>query len=374
MSIAVAKNNNKYKIQTPSGFCDFDAIAKINEPQIIISIELETTSIDVTPGHEFICGEESICARELVEGMCIETVRGLERVKSITLKDKANVYDVLEVQTPKHLFIANNIVNHNCRFLGSSNTLIDPDVLERIETYSPIQLKWNGALQIYLLPEPGVEYVLGIDPGKGTRRDYSVIQVIAIYSERSVEQVAIYRSNEIDTHSFAQVCISVSEFYNGAEMMIENNGCGEGLLNTLWYEYECDKVINCEKSGLGVNANKISKLNANLNTKRYIEEGWCKIHSEVTVYELSRYIEHTLNVFACETNDGHDDAVTSLNWALWFLRTPYFTGKRIKHKPEVEDKFKLTKEEKDALPAVIMNDEEEQVQEEGIIMWDGEGY
>ena len=248
---------------------------------------------------------------------------------------------------------------YGARFLGSSNTLIDPDVLERIDVQSPTMLKWNGALQIFEPPAPAAEYVLGIDPGKGTRRDYSVIQVLRIRSEKDVEQVAIYRNNEIDTHAFSQVCISVSDFYNEAEMMIENNGCGEGLLNTMWYEYECDRIVNCERKGLGVNANKKSKLAANLNTKRYIEEGWCKIHDQTTLYEFSRYIEHKLNIFACETKDGHDDTVTSLNWGLWFLRTPFYTGKRTKKCVEIEDQFKLTEEEKESLPAAIMNEEEE---------------
>jgi hypothetical protein len=264
---------------------------------------------------------------------------------------------------------------YGCRFLGSSNTLIDPDVLERVDTQSPSMLKWNGAFQIFEPPAPAAEYVLGIDPGKGTRRDYSVIQVLRLRSEKDVEQVAIYRNNEIDTHAFAQVCISVSDYYNEAEMMIENNGCGEGLLNTIWYEFECDRVVNCERKGLGINANKKSKLAANLNTKRYIEEGWCKIHDQTTVYELSRYIEHKLNIFACETKDGHDDTVTSLNWGLWFPRTPYYTGKRTRKKPEIEDQYKLTEEEKESLPAAIMNEEEEfeDYNDEPLFM-QGEGF
>jgi len=368
---SVVKNNGRFKIETPQGFVDFDGVAKIDNPQPILHIILENDDIFVSPEHEFVFEDETIFAKELVEGMEIETKSGLQKVLGIGLKPKSTVYDILEIHNLKHTYIANEIVNHNCRFLGSSNTLIDPDVLERIDVMSPKMLKWNGSLQIFFPPEAGAEYILGIDPGKGTRRDYSVIQILRIFSEKNIEQVAIYRNNEVDTHVFAQVCISVSDFFNKAEMMIENNGCGEGLLNTIWYEYECDRVVNCEKKGLGVNANKKSKLAANLNTKRYIEEGWCKIHDQTTVYELSRFIEHKLNVFACETKDGHDDTVTSLNWGLWYPRTSNYTGKRTVKKLQIEDKFKLTNEEMESLPAAIVNEEEEN---NDPLFWRGEGY
>ncbi len=230
----------------------------------------------------------------------------------------------------------NNIAKFNqeygCRFLGSSDTLIDPDVLEKMVIRQPIDLKWNGALSIYEQPEEKSMYIMGVDTGKGTGRDYSVVQVIKINAEKDVEQVAVYRNNLISPHEFSQVCIGISKFYNDAQMMIENNGIGEALAQAIWYEYECDSIINLDPKGLGVRSTAKSKLQANILLKRYLDEGFLKLKCEHTITELSKYVEIRPNVFQGETANAHDDCVTSLFWALYFIQTDYFDGSNLEVK------------------------------------------
>jgi hypothetical protein len=168
--------------------------------------------------------------------------------------------------------------------------------------------------------------------------------------------VAIYKYNRVDTHEFAQVCIAVSKFYNNAYMMIENNGEGGETANIMWYEYECEYVLNCDKKGIGIRSTKKSKLAANLNLKRYLEQGWLKLNDKDTVIELSKYIEVTPNVFQSETRTTHDDCVTSLLWGLYFLTTPFFDGKDVSVK-EVDSKYDLDDEgdSDDALPLILFS-------------------
>ena len=111
---------------------------------------------------------------------------------------------------------------HECNFLGSSSTLINADVLEHTQCKDPIDFKYNGSMLIYEQPIDKVQYVLGIDPARGTGRDFSTIQVLKINSEKDVDQVAVYSNEFIDPEMFADVCIGVSEYYNNAPMMVES--------------------------------------------------------------------------------------------------------------------------------------------------------
>lgn len=217
----------------------------------------------------------------------------------------------------------------NCRFLGSASTLIDPEVLERTLTTPPLDVKWNGLCRIYEFPKRGSTYVLGIDTsgGGGGGADSSVVQVLRIDSATHLEQVAVYSSNSTPYQDFAQVCIGLSRYYNTAEMMIENNGIGETLAHTIWYDYEYDHIVNCDKKGLGIRSTTKSKMKANLLLKQYIDNGMLILHDDETLQELSRYIEVRPGVYKAETTGAHDDCVTSLLWGLYFITTDYFDGK-----------------------------------------------
>lgn len=241
-----------------------------------------------------------------------------------------------------------------CKFIGSNSTLIDADILTDFESKEPSSFKWEGAFLIYEEPKPDCLYILGIDSGKGIGSDASVIQVLKIEHEYSIKQVAAYRANTLSTYDFAQICISVSQFYNGALMMIENNGIGGEVAQTIWYEYEYDKICNIDKNGLGINANKKSKLNACMLLKEYAEKGWLELVDYQTIWELSRFVEVRPNIFQCETNHGHDDTVTALYWGLWFLKTPLFDDKDVSVK-RLQEKFRL-KNNEDTSPAMIFDD------------------
>jgi len=228
---------------------------------------------------------------------------------------------------------------YSCKFLGSSSTLIDSDILERIDPKQPVTTKWTNLFLIYELPVKEALYILGIDCAKGTKNDYSVIQVLRIYNEHEIKQVAVYRNNDIAPHDFSQICISISDYYNEAQMMIENNDIGQSLCDTIWYEYECDRIVNVDPKGLGIRSTRKTKLKANVNLKEYMEREWLEIVDQQTVYELSRYEEVRPNVFKCG-NQENDDTVTSMLWALYFVITDYYEGKSTDIR-KIDDKYKV---------------------------------
>lgn len=336
-------NINSFQVETPDGFVDFDGIRKIPIKQPILKFVLESwISIEVTPDHIFMVDNKEAKAIDLIEGEVLETKKGLKKIKKIILKTKKMwVYDLLEVKSKDNTYYTNGIVSHNCKFLGSTNLLVDSDILERIKTIDPIATKWGGLLQIYENPIPNAKYILGVDPSKGISRDFSVIQVLKINNEKDVEQVAVYRCNTNSPNDFVQIIIGVSEFYNNAEMMVECNDIGELVCNMLWNEYECDKLLNCDKKGLGIRSTKKTKLESNMVIREYLENGWLKIHDKRTIYELSRYTEIKPNVFKAE-NRGFDDTISALAFGLYYLKTDFFEGgdEEIKR---VEGEFKIDK-------------------------------
>jgi len=212
------------------------------------------------------------------------------------------------------------------KFVGSISTLIDSDILEDIQTLDPIATKWSGMLLVYELPQPNATYVIGVDVATGIKKDYSVIQVLKINSAHNIEEVAIYRNNEITPRDFAQIVIAISDYYNHSHIMVESNGAGDTLCDIIWYTYECDRLINCDAKGLGIRSTKKSKLLANVLLKDYMEKEWIKLKDARTVYELSRYEEITPDVFSCPAGEN-DDCVTSLLWGLYFVKTDAYEGR-----------------------------------------------
>jgi hypothetical protein len=213
---------------------------------------------------------------------------------------------------------------HNCHFLGSSNTLVASEFLENIQTMTPIDFRYGGLMAIYEHPKPNCQYILGVDPSKGIGSDYSVIQVLKINSKEDVDQVAVYRCNTMDPESFARICIDVSEYYNECSMMVESNDIGSLVCDKIFYEYECERLINFDRTGLGIRSTKKTKLAGNLLLKKYIENGYLQVNDMRTLYEMSRYIEVSPNVFHADSERENDDSIVSLIWGLYFLTTDFY--------------------------------------------------
>lgn len=214
---------------------------------------------------------------------------------------------------------------YNCKFLGSSSQLIEADKLEELTPREPIDIShYSGALQIYEQPIEGEKYIIGVDPGKGSGNDYSVIQVLKIVSEYEISQVAVFRSNYIKIDKLVDITIGISDFYNECEVMAESNDVGELFCSDLWNKKSFERLLNCDKKGLGIRATKKSKLEGNLLLKKYIENDWLAVCDKRTIYELSRYIEVSPNVFHAEGQNENDDCVSSLLWALYYLTTDFY--------------------------------------------------
>lgn len=236
----------------------------------------------------------------------------------------------------------------SCKFLGSQDTLIDSDILEQMMPSEPVDLKYGSLMCIYEKPIVGEFYVLGVDPATGVGADYSVIQVLRIIDGESIEQVATYRYNKISLTNFTEIVISVSDYYNNAKMIIENNLGGESVCEAIWYTYENENLVHFENDKLGIRATTKTKFAAVMNMKRYIENGWVVLRDKDTIDELSRYIEVKKGQFSAGGSKQHDDLVAGLYWALYFVLSDEYAdefGEEDDGKPKkINDKYKLNRD------------------------------
>ncbi len=213
----------------------------------------------------------------------------------------------------------------NNKFLGSSSTLIDGEVLEQLVFQEPTDFKYNGSLSIYEQPIPRVNYIAGVDTGAGIGKDSSTISIFKVLGLDELIQVAMYRNNKIRPHDFAGVVNDIGHFYNDAHVLAENNGKAGGMMiEQLWHHKEYEKLVNPKKNDLGISSNVKTKYTANTTMKRYIENGYVKLNDKRTIFELSRYEEIKPNIYGNANSEDHDDCVLALAWAVYFAELSEF--------------------------------------------------
>jgi hypothetical protein len=207
-------------------------------------------------------------------------------------------------------------------FLGSTNTVIDSDILEQIIGLwkEPIHYDLNNKFSIYEKPVDGAIYVLGVDTAKGTGEHYSAIQVIKLLNMKPVkmEQVASYVHNLIDVYTFADLVDRISRYYNHAYIMCENNSEGAAVVNKLWWDLENEGLVNTGSKtiDLGVRAKRNTKPTAVLLMKKLIEDGALKLIDKETLDQLTTFIESNNKFYG---KDMPDDLISALYWACYIL-------------------------------------------------------
>ena len=122
---------------------------------------------------------------------------------------------------------------YDCDFLGSGNSVIEPDNLSFYEqTYlqEPVERRFMGGdFWIFQYPDYTRNYIISADVARGDGSDYSAFHVIDV---DSCEQVAEYKS-QIDTRSYGNMLVSVASEYNNALLVVENANVGWDVVNTI---------------------------------------------------------------------------------------------------------------------------------------------
>ncbi len=114
-------------------------------------------------------------------------------------------------------------------FKASGDSVFElTSVEERLRTTAePIQTRHNGALEIWLPPVKGKDYVVAVDPAEGgCDGDYSVAQVMDVETGLQCAEFA----GHVGGSELARLVTGLAEEYNDALLAVERNAGGSGVL------------------------------------------------------------------------------------------------------------------------------------------------
>ena len=161
------KINNKYEILTPNGFEDFDGVQKLKKKTIEIFFN-NNLNLRGSFNHQIYDYDGNpIKLSNIKIGDKIKSYDGFLVVKSIKKHyNKTNVFDIIN-SGKDHLFYSNDIISHNCDFLGSGDSVIPPEIRDNIVrnmVKTPQEKYMQGLLWQWKDVVPGHRYIMGCLP------------------------------------------------------------------------------------------------------------------------------------------------------------------------------------------------------------------
>jgi len=323
------KLNKDLLVKTPTGFKSFSGIQKVYKPFYHWIIFEDGTEIKCSENHSF--GSEKIKASTIKVG---DVLQGKKIAYNEIVEEGIYLYDLLDVGED-NLYYSNNIVSHNCEFLGSVDTLINPTKLRALVYEDP--LKRNKGLDVYEDPNEDNNYLITVDVARGVGSDYSAFIVFDI-TNFPYRTVAKYRNNEIKPMMFPAIIHEVAKAYNEAWLLIEVNDIGDQVANILHFDLEYDNVLMCamrgragqvvgsgfsgKKSQLGVRmTSSVKKLGCS-NLRTLVEDDKLIINDYDMISELTTFIQRSRSF---EAEEGcNDDLAMCLVIFSWLVAQDYF--------------------------------------------------
>jgi len=322
-------NTDNIKILSTSGFSNFNGIQKVKRNLYQHIIFDDKSEIKTSINHPF--GKDKILARNVKVGDYLSSKKVLYNE---LVNEKIFLYDPINVEK-ENLYITNGVVSHNCEFLGSVNTLINPSKIKTLAYMNPIQS--NAGLDVYEDPKKGNTYVCTVDVARGVSKDYSAFIILDV-TQMPFRIVAKFRNNEIRPLLFPHTIDQVCKAFNHAHVLVETNDLGQQIAEALQFELEYDNLLMTTQrgragqilgagfsgrgSGFGVKMTKQIKKIGCANIKTLIESDKVIIQDFNIIEEMSTFIE---KVKVRQADDGaNDDLMMCLVIFGWLSNQPFF--------------------------------------------------
>ena len=364
---SVVKNNLNLKIQTPFGFEDFYGVNKITKDNYIRLKFTNGEELKCSLDHPLSTIEGIIKAKDLDVYTEVYTKDGgCFLIDSEIIEERIDLYDIVN-SGKKHLYYSNNIVSHNCEFLGSVDTLIAPSKLRTLVYDRPKTT--GGGLDVYEDAQDNHDYLITVDVARGVGNDYSAFTVVDITTFPH-QVVAKYRNNEIKPMLFPSIIVDIAKNYNNAYILCEVNDVGDQVASIIHYDLEYNNLLMCsmrgragqivgqgfsgKKTQLGVKMSKTVKKVGCLNLKTMIEENKLLFKDYDIMSELTTFIQKH-NSFEAEEGCNDDLAMCLVIYA-WLVAQDYFkelTDQDVRKKLYEEQKNQI---EQDMAPFGFIND------------------
>lgn len=330
----IKQNTLGYKIKTNTGYKNFSGISCNGEQDVLEVIFENDISVKCTSDHEiFVDWFESKPISKLKVGDSVLSSNGFLKIIEINKCGREVVYDVLDVDGVNR-FYANDILVHNCQFIGKTGTLVDSLSMGRLmestrnKTYSFVI---DGDIRFYKDLNKYSKYLVAIDPAMGLEGDFAAIQV---FSFPEFEQVAEWMGDKLNQND------QVEKFKNLIEWMytdlktkgcrrpeiywsLENNSVGEGFICSMREKAFNNNLNNAQdyiKRGnlisengnkrIGFTTSKKTKTVACAQLKNLLETNRMIIHSNEYVKQLSNFTLKEVN-YSASGKGEHDDLISA---------------------------------------------------------------
>ncbi len=225
---------------------------------------------------------------------------------------------------------------HECDFIGSTNTLISANKLKTLVFRNPIY-KNNEGLKVYEKPKEKHSYLTLVDTSRGQGIDYSAFCIIDV-TEMPYKVVAVFRNNVISPMIYPNLVMNASREYNDAFVLIEINDIGGQVADILYKELEYENVLISSVRGrkgqtldggfgnsdtqLGIRTTKVVKRLGCSILKSMIESDKLLINDIDIMRELVTFVSKNAS-YEAETG-SHDDLVMCLVLFGWLSTQTYF--------------------------------------------------
>jgi len=209
-------------------------------------------------------------------------------------------------------------------FIGTSTTLIDANTLLSLKAIDPIKSMYSNSLRIFDEPKPGHWYIMTVDVSQGRGKDYSAFSVIDM-TDKPFKQVAAYNNNKISPLILPDIVVRIAKYYNNALLLIENNGAGQIVCNSVYYDYEYENTFiesAIKAGGIGITTTKKTKKVGVSTMKDLLEENKFVVQDGETIMELS-YFEEKGSSYEAKPGQN-DDLVMTLVLFSWFVSSSAF--------------------------------------------------
>lgn len=326
----VNKCMKKYKILTSDGWKEFSGIHKIPS-KTLIKIITDNNNLICTLDHKiFISESEYKEASEIKIGDLLYSQDGYDTVMDIQPYGKGDVYDVLDVNGNK--FFANNILVHNCEFVGKSNSLIDTMILrQKMLELENTTYKFvvDNDIRFYRDIEPYKKYLVAIDTSMGVTGDFAAIEV---FEFPGFKQVAEWKSDSLNQndqiYKFKNLIDWIYDdikkkgnLYPEIYWSLENNGSAEGFICAL-REIERQNngkqlikkgtlISQDESKRIGFTTTKVTKSTACSQFKILFETNRLEILSREFLVQLSNFSLKDITKTSFAASSGHDDLISA---------------------------------------------------------------
>jgi hypothetical protein len=198
-------------------------------------------------------------------------------------------------------------------FLASGSCVFDTEMIDgRLrEAPAPVERRWAGALEVWLKPMAGRQYLVAVDPaGGGSEGDYAAMQVV---DAATGLQCAEFQGR-CGLLELAERAAALGREYNGAMLIVERNNHGAGVLAYLTGTVKYARIF--EQDGqAGWLTTVLSRPRVLEQMERLLGEGADSVMSARLLREMKTFVRDARGRTGAAQGQ-HDDLVMAMGIGL----------------------------------------------------------